>query len=348
MSFSKNISSKKMVCVLDFGADTVSCLIGSRKEGKDGSSFHIAGAANGRVRGVKDGEVVHVADAAESVVAPFKKAVAAAGMRPDTVYFAFDDALIQSSLVSGFKALSGEGEIDLLDVRQASDAALRMVGDFERKTVYFKPLSFTIDDQDVVTDPLGIFGKKLEAQLLVIQARSMHFDAWSRVMERAGIDKAVPVLSAWATACGILSKERRSEGALVVDLGRDFINIFEVGYQRIRRHKVLLASEGHEAEAVAEQIADFFKANDAQNEIWITGDQAENADWIASIEKATGRVVRPAKPTETEELGHPRHATLAGLLSVADESEKTPVLHKDRGLFANVKEKATSFLSEYF
>ncbi len=344
MSFSKNGSSKKRVCVLDFGADIVTCIVGSRKED---DTFQVAGSASGPAKGVAAGEVTHIADATESVLGPFKKACVAAGVRPDAVYYSFDDAQMQTALVSGSKVLSGDGEIDMMDVRQASENALRMAGDFERKTLYFKPLNFTIDDQDVVIDPVGIFGKKLEAQLLILQARSTHFEAWTRIMERAGIEKAVPVLSAWATACGILSRERRREGALVVDLGKDFVNAFEVGNQRIRNYQVFSTVEV-DAASGSKKISDFFKDKKNPDELWITGDLSESSEWMSSIEKMTAFTLRRGKPTGVEGLSESRYATLAGLLSVADECEKTPVLHRDRGLLANVKERAASFLSEYF
>lgn len=349
MNIVKKIYTKSVHAVLDFGFESVVVLIAEKKEGGD---FQIIGAGDSAAQGVKGGEVVHPGDATESIIEALKKAERSSGTKVERLYYNFDDAQMQSVISRGSKFLSGEGEIQSSDVKEARKIAERLVGHFEKTMVYSQPIQFMIDDRDTVLDPVGVFGKKLDVFVRVLQARSSHCEAWQRLMSRCQISKSTAVPSAWSTAYGLLDKEDHTRKKLIFDVGKDFLNVFTFANHQIVDYKVFLTSGADfsdNGDGLAGLAKEFLSLNIDVHEILVTGDLAQEPLILESLGASTGIPSRLAAPQGIAKLHYPKYASVVGLLSVADEIEsKMPMLRAEKSLFLNVKEKAVSFINEYF
>ncbi len=340
---------KKALSVLDFGSETVAVLVGEKKE--DGT-FHILGAGDAPARGVENGEITNLGDAVESVVEAARKAERCSGVRVETVYYNFDDARIQSVRSKGSKQLAGEGEIRAQDVECARQTAERLVSHFEKVIVYSKEIGFLIDDRDVVDNPVGVFGRKLEVTMHILQARSEYCEAWQKLIKRANLGNGVRVFSCWSTAYGILPREDRKRKRLILDLGKDHLNffIFENNVVSDGRfylnNKFSLAQIGERASAALAELT--AKWPDVK-EVLVTGDLAQDEKMIQALKETISVPVRLGSPLWVPKLTASKYASIVGLLCVADELErKSPVHRRNKGLFVSAKEKAVSFINEYF
>ena len=171
-------------------------------------------------------------------------------------------------------------------------------------------------------------------------------------MQRTQVSRCLPVLSALSTAYGLLEKDDRIKKRLILDIGKDFLNAFIFGDGRISSYKVGLV-DGRNSSPAAEQVLMLLKAFPLSDlgveEILFTGDRAQDQAVLRHLEGQIPVSFRIAAPLGIPKLNYPRYASVAGLLSVADEIEsKMPILHADRGIFSNVKQKALSFINEYF
>lgn len=345
----KKISSAQILSVMDFGYEKVRILTGVREKDQ---SFRVLGAGESPSMGIRDGEITHLGDAAESVMAAAEKAEASSGLAIKTLYYNFDDDRMQSLLAHGSKSLEGQGEIRTSDVRQAAETALRLVGDYQKSVVYARQINFLIDDRDAVAEPVGVFGRKLEIRLHVLMARAGHCEAWRKLVERAGIDRSIPVLSAWSAAYAVLPKEDRKRKRLILDAGRDFLNIFIFGNNMISDSRTLLTEKAGLAGETGEWAAvlkEWTRREADLEETLVTGDLADDKGLIERLRAAVSLPVRRVAPSGVAALGHPSYASLVGLLFVADELErKSPGLSGHHGLLATVKQKAVSLFHEYF
>ena len=178
------------VCVLDFGAHAVIALIAQKK--KNGQ-WDVLGGGQVASQGVERGEIRHLGDAVECVTEALRRAEHSAGERIKTLYFNFDHASVEGFQACGTKHLAGEGQIGPQDILSAKEAALRTVASFERNVIYAKETGFLIDEKDEVLDPLGVYGRRLDAFLYVLTADSAALDDWNKVMRRSYVAKATPV-----------------------------------------------------------------------------------------------------------------------------------------------------------
>ncbi len=349
MKFVRSFYRKKALSVLDVGSREVTAITAERQS--DGS-FRVLGAGHSRLAGIAGGRVLNFGDAAESIVDAARAAQAASGIRPDKIYFNLDDTNIESVTVCGSKSLAGEGEIRHLEVDEAKTSAERLMRHFEKSLVYSKPVRFVIDDRDVVSDPIGVFGRKLEVWVYLVQARSAHCDAWQRLMRRAGYAKAVPVLSAWSTALGILSREDRGKKNLILDLSRDFSNLFIFTGQGIT--ELRLSANGEASAHVIFERAkglagELLEKNPGINQVFLTGELAAQAEQSESLENCFPASPRLGLPIGVPGLHVAAYASAAGLLHAAHEIEKkTSPTYRDKDLVSAVKDQTASFIREYF
>lgn len=348
MNLVKNIYSKKAFFALDFGAERVAAIVAERESPE---SFRVLGAGDARAEGVAAGELTHIGDAVEAVVEAVRNAERSSGIRAETLYYNFDDAAMESRFAEGSKSLIGEGEIGQGDVDEAREMAERMAGHYEKSIVYSREIRFVIDERDVVEDPVGVFGRHLHATVHLLQARSAHSQDWQKVMRRAKLDRAVPIVSPWSTAVGVLSPEERKKRKLIVDLGNDLVHVFLFENGRVSACRVFKhgkESPGQAAGMAVSAAEELLALNPGIEETLLTGDRAEEPVFLEALKKVS-LPVRVAAPRGVAKLQFPKYASLAGLLSVAEELEKKrSILHNRKGLLLDVREKAVSFISEYF
>ncbi len=313
-------------------------------------SVEVLGVGEAPSKGVTGGELSHIGDAVEAMVEALKQASASAGAPCGTVYYNLDDPHVESFFPRGSKNLAGEGQILPQDLRQVKETAERLVGRFEKSALYSTELKFLIDGKDAVLDPLGTFARSLDVFMHVVMVRSDHADLWLKAMKRAGVRKAVPVLSAWSTAHGTLSGEGEKR-RLMFDLGRDLISVFIHQHKRIADHRSVAAgsTEKESLENAAAAARDLFARHADIEEALATGDRAGDTGVLQRLGELSSFPVKAAPLPTLSGCDRSEKTSLAGLALVAGglERQKTaPPLERD--FLLRLKEKAVSFFEAYF
>lgn len=341
--------SSGAVSVLDFGAESTVALM-ARKGRED--VFQLLGGGEAISDGIEGGEIVNVGDVVESIVEAVRKAESSSGLKVETLYYNFDDAGIEGISSRCSKNLEGEGQVRPADIRQIQEAAERLVNRFEKSVVYSRDLGFLIDGKDPVLNPVGVFGRTLDVFVYALLARSEHCDRWNKAIKRCHLMRGIPVFSPWSTAYGVLAPGDRDKKRLIWDLGADLLNGFIFENNRIKDCSVLV-SDGIEAQELAQRTAkatkEFMRRHRDIQEVLVTGELSPDPAIVEGIQQSSGLTVSPVFPSGIPRLDHPRHASLVGLLRVAEELEaKTPRRVQEKYLFRRLKDKALSLLGDYF
>lgn len=343
------LASNRLISALDFGSDRVIALVAHKKE--DGK-FELVGAGDAKAQGVKPGVIENVGDAVESVYEAVSKAENAAGIKIKSLYYNFDDPLMKCVRSKGALSLKGEGEIQPADIEEAESVARRLVGHFDYNIVYAKSDEYLIDDKDMVLNPTGVFARRLEVSMHILQARAQFCQDWEKIMRRCHFSKTERVLTAWSVARAVTVGQDSVGKKLIVDLGADYTNVFIYGRESILDIKTILTAQksdirGDKRILSAKEL--LAKHSDIQ-EILVTGDLAEEEhEKQAWVEMAEGIPVRPAAPQGLVKLSQPRYASAVGLLWAADElMKKSPALNKEKTFMGGMKQKARTFIQEYF
>ncbi len=202
---------------LDVGTENVRAVVAT--VGKDGE-ISVVGYNEGPNAGMRKGVVANLTGPAESIDKMLGEVERMSGFEVNSAYVSINGAHVMSVKATGMIAVGPEdheiNEDDLTRVEQAS-----VVGRVpaNRDILDVLPLSYTLDGQAGIKDPLGMTGSRLELEASVISALAPNAINLRKATEGAKVvaDKLVPSVVAGATA--VLTEKQRENGVAVVDLG---------------------------------------------------------------------------------------------------------------------------------
>jgi len=305
------------------------------------------GVGESSAQGFFDGSLESLSDGAEAIVSSLRKAERQSGLRCETLFFNREDPTLESHYSTGSKTLTGEGQIGSLDIHQVMQMALRMTGCFEKSAVYSCPIRFLVDGKDLMTNPLGVFGRQLDVTMHVLLASAETGERWERLIQRCGLEQSHAVPSVRSTLYGVLSPEEYQKKILLWDLGRDYLHGAWTHEGSIQQAIVLKANTLSEKEVG--QVVLLNSADCVYEEMVLTGDLTENESLVDQIRSQCQQPVLVKAPKGVGELHELGQASLAGLLRVASE------FHNNRSssqlgesLFLDLRQKAVALIKDYF
>lgn len=333
----------QMRWVVDIGPERVAAVAGLCESG---GRIRVLGAGESAVEGFAAGSLLNVGDATESVAEALRKAERSSGQRATDILYTCRDAGLVSQWQSAGLLLSGEGQIRIQDVRSAREMAERIASRFERKILYAKELYFIVDDRDTMTDPVGVFGRKLEALVHIVSVEAPRLELLQKIFRRAGYVGARPVLSIASSAAAIAHSQDEAARRLIVDASGEVVNVCAQQAGVLWR---CAAQAGDSAASVAaDLIASIEKNCECQKEILLTGSRAEDETYRQQLEGAAGRPVRVVGPSGVPGLERPCYASLAGLFRVQWDGRRPSLLKVRKGALAEARNRALAFFNEYF
>lgn len=328
---------------VDIGPERVAAVAGLRESN---GRIRVLGAGEAASVGFGGGRVRHAGDATESVADALRKAERSSGAKASDILYTCCETGLASHWQGGARLLGGEGQIRTQDVRQAREIAERIVSRFERRILYAKELYCIVDDRDTMANPVGVFGRKLEAVVHIVTVEATQLEMLQKIFRRAGFVGAQPVLSIVSSAAAISENEDPIARRVLIDASRDVVSVCA------QRAGVLwrCAASGGEGGAadVASLIASVEKDCECEREVLLTGARAEDGTYLQELEKSLGRPVRTVGPVDAPGLEWPRYAALVGLFKVQLNSRRPSLLKVRRGALAEVRNRATAFFNEYF
>ncbi len=204
-----------LLVALDVGTTKISVLI-AQKIADDGLS--IIGIGEAPAYGVSRGVVVDIAQAVDSIKLAVKEAELMAGHKVETAVVGTTGAHIQSLTSTGMIPIKN-GQIRPHDITAVLAAARAIVLPEGQQILHVLPQYYTIDSSHRVTDPEGMFGVRLEAQVYIITGASASTQNLVRCCQTAGVAVSDLVLQPLASADAVLSRDERELGIGVLDIG---------------------------------------------------------------------------------------------------------------------------------
>ena len=202
---------------LDVGTENVRAVVAT--VGKEGE-ISVVGYNEGPNAGMRKGVVANLTGPAESIDKMLGEVERMSGFEVNSAYVSINGAHVMSVKATGMIAVGPEdheiNEDDLIRVEQAS-----VVGRVpaNRDILDVLPLTYTLDGQAGIKDPLGMTGSRLELEASVISALAPNAVNLRKATEGAKVvaDKLVPSVVAAGTA--VLTEKQKENGVAVVDLG---------------------------------------------------------------------------------------------------------------------------------
>ncbi|MGI9114341.1 MAG: cell division protein FtsA [Chthoniobacterales bacterium] len=211
------MASNDLMVGLEIGTSKICVVVG---ESRTDGTTKILGVGQAPSRGVRKGEIVDLETAMKCV----HEAVVDAEQKSDvmirSVYVGVGGAHIQSFNNRGCVPLPEDrDEIDEQDVEDVKISAREVSIPAENAFLHSIIQHYHVDGQDGVLNPLGMLGRKLEADFHIIHGVRTRIQNSIRCVNELPLEVEDVVFTALASAQVVLTQQQKNLGALVIDMG---------------------------------------------------------------------------------------------------------------------------------
>jgi cell division protein FtsA len=214
---------------IDIGTSKVATVIG--KVAADGG-IEIVGMGRSDSRGMRKGIVVNLDEAVEAVKASVEEAERMAGHPVEKAVVGVGGCHVRGYNSRGVVAVTGrERQISREDVQRVLDASRTISFPQDQQIFDTVPQEYKVDDQDGISQPVGMTGLRLEADVHIITGSTTSLKNVGEVVNRCGILVEAPVLGLRADAEAVLPPDERELGVALINIGHGTtgIAVFEKG-----------------------------------------------------------------------------------------------------------------------
>ena len=221
--------NERYVVGLDIGTTKISCIVAEMRES---GSVEVVGLGSAPSRGLRKGVVVNLDATVDAVKTCVEEAELMAGLAVESAAVGIAGGHIRSFNSRGVVAIaSKERTVSREDVRRVMDAARAVSIPQDREILHVLPQEFVLDDQGGITQPVGMTGSRLEANVHIVTAATTSIQNLVTCVNRAGIEVRDTVLEQLAAAESVLTHDEKELGVALIDIGGGTTDlaIFEKG-----------------------------------------------------------------------------------------------------------------------
>jgi cell division protein FtsA len=168
--------------------------------------------------GLKQGVVVNIESTTESIRKAKEEAELMSGYTTNEVWISVSGSHVQSFDSKGMVAIKSK-EVNQQDIDRVIEAAKAIIVPADRTVLHVIPRAYKIDSQDGITDPIGMSGVRLEANVHIVTASQSALANLTKCIEKAGFKVAGIVLDQLAASKAILSDDEKNLGVCLADIG---------------------------------------------------------------------------------------------------------------------------------
>lgn len=187
----------------------------------------IIGTGVSETRGLRHGYIINKTDTIKSVGAAIAAAEKMAGIKVRNAILSVGGIGIESSISHGNTIVSrATGEVSESDIKKATAEAEGSLTHLANKRIIYRtPLRYRLDGKEVLGDPLGMTGTKLDVKMLFVTCIEQHLNDIIRTIEELGVEVDEVLPSPIAAGQVALSKKQRSVGCALVNIGAETVSI---------------------------------------------------------------------------------------------------------------------------
>ena len=310
-----------IVAGLDLGS-TRTCAVVAQVQGDSRApGVKILGVGISRETGVRRGVVRDIEETTRSIVDAMHDAERMAGVQSPGLYCGIAGEHIQVRTSNGLASVTGE-EISRADVERVNEVATAISLGQDRELLHHIPQEYKVDDQDGISDPVGMAGMRLEVQMYLVSVQTAAAQNLRKSVERAGYRVKQLVLEPIAGSLAVLTQEERELGCALVDLGGGSTGaaIFKDG--KIQHVTCLPYAGSHLTNDIVQGLSVTQSDAERLKEKWgVAYTPLVDPEESINLPSTPGQGVRQAKRELLAHIIHQRLDEILGL--VQEEIEKT-------------------------
>src|ERR1700730_2649897 len=189
-------------------------------EARHDNTLKILGVGNAPSRGIRKGELVDFETAKRCVHDAIVDAEERSDVEISEVYLGISGGHIRSFNNRGIVLLEeGREEIDEQDLEDVRTNAREVSLPMEDCILHTIIQHYYVDGQDGVLNPVGLLGKKLEADFHIVYGIRTRIQNEIRCVKELELEPADVIINSFATGQRVLEKNHTLLGAIVIDIG---------------------------------------------------------------------------------------------------------------------------------
>jgi cell division protein FtsA len=214
----KRINRPKYFCGLDIGVYGVkSALV----KVQDEQNLDLLGVYEAPSTGFKDASVSDLSELADCIQRSINATTQKHGVKISTVHLGVSTECINVRRSSAIVPLvdSGTKVISRSDIRKVDHQAKLLGTGLEEEIIHDFPQLYKVDDSHAATNPLGLYGRKLESNLLLLLMNSNRLRNMVKAVHQAGYEVGRVSLTTYASSQVALTDALKNQGCILVDIG---------------------------------------------------------------------------------------------------------------------------------
>jgi len=202
---------------LDIGTTKIVAMIGRRNEyGK----IELLGTGKAKSLGVHRGVVNNITQTIQSIQMAVDEAIAVSGIKIEEAVVGIAGQHIRSLQHSDYITRPNSEEvIDDEDLEKLEKQVYKLVMLPGEEIIHVLPQEFKVDGQAEISEPVGMYGGRLEANFHVVVGQVSSIKNIGRCIKSAGLNLAGITLEPLASAEAVLSNEEKEAGVALIDIG---------------------------------------------------------------------------------------------------------------------------------
>ena len=225
----------ELIVGLDIGTSKICAVVG---EVRPDGMVDIIGMGSHPSIGLRKGVVINIENTVNSIKEAIEEAETMAGCEISSVYAGIAGGHIKGFNSHGVIALKNR-EVTKRDLDRVIDAARAVAIPMDREVIHTLAQEFIVDDQDGISDPLGMSGVRLEVKVHIVTGAVTSAQNIIKCANRAGLDVYDIILESLASSEAILLDEERNLGVAIIDFGGGTTDLAIFSQNSIKHTSVL-------------------------------------------------------------------------------------------------------------
>ncbi|MHC1733090.1 MAG: cell division protein FtsA [Bacteroidales bacterium] len=235
-------SKDQLVAAIDIGTTKIVAIVG-RSDGNGG--IEILGLSNTPSTGVKRGVVLNIEETVKAIRTTVDDLEERTGLSLSDVFVGIAGRHIKSKMARGYITRdSHESEIDVSDIRRLTADMFKLPIDVGEEIIHVIPQTYIVDNESGINNPIGICGKRLEANFHIVIGQISSARNTERCINKAGMNLMSLVLEPLASSEAVLTDEEKEAGVVLVDIGGGTTDV-AIYYDNVIRHTAVIPFGGN-------------------------------------------------------------------------------------------------------
>lgn len=228
---------EKYIAAIDIGTTKIVAIVGViTDEGK----VKVLGMGKSISKGVKRGVVLNIEETSACIQEAVLQAQQTSNLTFSEVYVGIAGQHIKSMKNRHSKYIQAkDGEITQADLDELKSDMHNISMDAGEEIIHVIPQNYTVDNECGVKQPVGMFGKRLEANFHIVVGEISSAKHIHKCIQRAGLKVKRMILEPLASASAVLTSDEKEIGVAMVDIGGGTTDI-AIYYDGVLRHTAVI------------------------------------------------------------------------------------------------------------